>query len=292
MLTYPQFKQDSAPFILQTDASSVGLGAVLEQNGHVIAYASRCLKKTEQHYSVIQKECLAVVFALKQFRHYLLGRPFQLLTDHSPLQWLSSQKMEGLLCRWSLVMQEYDFTIKYRKGCLNGNADVLSRVYSPVSTAATQVSTESIKADLYAAQQADPVIQLLASTLHNLPDKPTGRQWRHPPFLRFSQLWSQLTISDGIVCRRYKPDPGGEVITVPVLPSSMQQSVMYRCHNSPAVGHQGAEKTLNLLKFEVYWVNMAQDVEKYCRECVTCQHSKLSLSTKAPLVSMPIGNPW
>ena len=90
--------------------------------------------------------------------------------------------------------------------------------------------------------------------------------------LHFRQLWSQLTISDGIVCRRYKPDPGGEVITVPVLPSSMQQSVMYRCHNSPAVGYQGAEKTLNLLKFEGYWVNMAQDVEKYCRECVTCQH--------------------
>ena len=167
---------------------------------------------------------MAVVFALKQFRHYLLGRPFQLLTDHSPLQWLSSQKMEGLLCRWSLAMQEYDFTIKYRKGCLNGNADALSRVYSPVSTAATQVSTESIKADLYAAQQGDPVIQLLASALHNLPDKPTGRQWRHPPFLRLRQLWSQLTISDGIVCRRYKPDPGGKVITVPVLPSSMQQS--------------------------------------------------------------------
>ena len=181
VLTYPQFKQDSAPFILQTDASSVGLGAVLEQNGCVIVYASKSLKKTEQHYSVIQKECLAVVFALKQFRHYLLGRPFQLLTDHSPLQWLSYQKMEGLLCRWSLAMQEYDFTI-YRKGCLNGNTDALSRVYSPVSTAATQVSTESIKADLYAAQQADPVIQLLASALHNLPDKPTGRQWRHPPF--------------------------------------------------------------------------------------------------------------
>lgn len=292
VLMYPQFKQDSPPFILQTDASSIGLGAVLEQNGHAIAYASRSLKKPEQQYSVIQKECLAVVFALKQFRHYLLGRPFQLLTDHSPLQWLSSQKMEGLLCRWSLAIQEYDFTIKYRKGCLNGNADALSRVDSPVSTAVTQVSTEPIKVKLYAAQQADPVTKLLASALQNAPDKPTGQQWRHPPFLRFRQLWSQLTISDGIVCRRYQPNPGGEVITVPVLPSSMQQTTMYRCHNSPAAGHQGADKTLNLLKSEAYWVNMAADVEKYCRECVTCQHSKLSLPTKAPLVSMPIGNPW
>ena len=60
---------------------------MLEQDGHVIAYASRSLSSAEQHYSVIQKECLAVVFALKQFRHYLLGR---LVTDHALLQWLSA----------------------------------------------------------------------------------------------------------------------------------------------------------------------------------------------------------
>ena len=130
ILAYHQFDKASPPFVLQTDASSVGMGVVLEQNGHVIAYASRSLNKAEQQYSVIQKDCLAAVFAMKQFRHYLLGRNFQLLTDHSPLQWLSSQKMEGLLCRWALAMQECDFTIKYRKGQLNANADGLSDMYS------------------------------------------------------------------------------------------------------------------------------------------------------------------
>ena len=104
VLAYPQFDEKSPLFVLQTDASSMGVGAVLEQGGHVIGYASRALNKAEQQYSVIQKECLAIVFAMKQFRHYLLGRPFELLTDHSPLQWLSSQKMEGLLCRWALAM--------------------------------------------------------------------------------------------------------------------------------------------------------------------------------------------
>jgi len=68
------------------------MGAILEQGGCVIAYASRILNHAEQQYSVIQKECLAIVFALKQFKQYLLGRPFELLTDHVPLQWLSSQK--------------------------------------------------------------------------------------------------------------------------------------------------------------------------------------------------------
>ena len=78
--------------MLQTDASAVGLGAVLEQGGHVIAYASRTLTKSESNYSVIQKECLAIIFGMKQFHHYPLGRSFTLMTDHAPLQWLSAQK--------------------------------------------------------------------------------------------------------------------------------------------------------------------------------------------------------
>ena len=95
VLAYPRFDENAGIFVLQADASSIGLGAVLEQDGHVIAYASRSLNKSEQQYSVIQKECLAVVNALKQFRHYLLGRSFKITTDHALLQWLSAQKMEG-----------------------------------------------------------------------------------------------------------------------------------------------------------------------------------------------------
>ena len=64
-----------------------------------------------------------------EYRHYLLGRPFTILTDHAPLQWLSGQKMEGLLCRWALALQEYDFIIQYRKGSQNSNADALSRCH-------------------------------------------------------------------------------------------------------------------------------------------------------------------
>ena len=101
----------------------MGLGAILEQDNKVIAYASRALSKSECNYSTIQKECLAIVFATKQFRHYLLGRQFTVMTDHELLQWLSAQKMEGLLCRWALALQEYTFKIVHRKGILNGNAD-------------------------------------------------------------------------------------------------------------------------------------------------------------------------
>ena len=99
--------KEASQFQLQADASALGLGAVLEQGGHVIAYASRILTKAEANYSVIQRECLAVVYGIRQFRHYLLGRRFQLWTDHKPLQWLSEQRMEGILCRWALALQEY-----------------------------------------------------------------------------------------------------------------------------------------------------------------------------------------
>ena len=133
VLAYPSFRKQASTMVLQTDASNVGLGAVLEQDQRVIGYASRTLTKAEANYSVIQRECLAIVWAMKQFRHYLLGRTFQLMTDHAPLQWLAEQKMEGLLCHWALAIQEFSFGIVYRKGTANGNADALSRRREPES---------------------------------------------------------------------------------------------------------------------------------------------------------------
>ena len=107
VLCYPSFKKG---FTLQTDASAVGIGAVLEQEGHVVAYASCSLTPPERQYSVIEQECLAVVFAVKHFRHYLLGRPFSLHSDHQPLQWLLLRRWragcaDGLLLFKSLILR-------------------------------------------------------------------------------------------------------------------------------------------------------------------------------------------
>ena len=157
ILAYPKFGSGAGQFVLATDASNTGIGAVLEQEGHVVAYASRTLSKSEKNYRVIQKECLAIVYATKQFHHYLLGRPFTVVTDHAPLQWLSAQKMEGLLCRWALALQEYDFHIEYKKGSSNSNADALSRrpTYQP-SDVVSAVRTEVDIAALRYAQEHDP----------------------------------------------------------------------------------------------------------------------------------------
>ena len=90
VIAYP--KQGDT-FTLATDASDVGLGAVLlATDGAVIEYTSRALTKTEKNFSTIEKECLAIVWATRKFRHYLIGAPFVIQTDHKPLQWLESSR--------------------------------------------------------------------------------------------------------------------------------------------------------------------------------------------------------
>ena len=106
------------PFVPQSDASNFGLGAVLSQNGddgceHPVAYASRKLLPREVNYAVVEKECLAIVWALKFFHVYLYGQEFAIETDHEPLSWLDRMKSTNArLTRWSLQIQPYRFEIR------------------------------------------------------------------------------------------------------------------------------------------------------------------------------------
>jgi hypothetical protein len=124
----------SLPFVVQTDASDIGLGVVLSQvvEGveHPVCFLSRKLLPREKNYSTIEKECLAVVWGIQMLDSYLFGRMFTVQTDHNPIRWLNSIKAKNQrLLRWSLMLQEYRFDIIHRKGTANANADVLSRAY-------------------------------------------------------------------------------------------------------------------------------------------------------------------
>lgn len=116
--------------MVQTDASGVGLGAVLLQGEPLkpVAYVSRKLWPRETRYSAIELECLAIKWALETFKYYLLGRDFILQTDHRGLQWLHTMKdTNNRIARWVLEMQPYRFTVQYQPGKSNVVADFLSR---------------------------------------------------------------------------------------------------------------------------------------------------------------------
>ncbi|KAG1634211.1 hypothetical protein G6F44_010170 [Rhizopus delemar] len=131
ILSRPDFNK---PFILITDASKLGLGAILTQlddNGyeHPVIYASRGLKSTESNYAPTKLECLAVIWAVKLFRPYVLGKKFTIITDHSALNGLlKTPNPTGIIARWITILSEYEFEIKYRPGRVNESADFLSRL--------------------------------------------------------------------------------------------------------------------------------------------------------------------
>ena len=128
-LCFPNFK---ALFKLETDASDVGIGAVLSQKRdgewRPIAYWSRHLSKAEQNYSTTEKEALAIVCSIEHFRVYLYGQEFLICTDHQPLKWMFNIKEpQPRIARWIMKLSEYQFQIEYKPGKVNGNADGLSR---------------------------------------------------------------------------------------------------------------------------------------------------------------------
>ena len=127
---------DAGEFILDVDASDIGIGGILHQiqegRERVIAYASRALNKAERNYCITEKELLAVRFFIEYYRQYLLGRRFVVRTDHQALVWLFKLKEpRGKTARWIEILSQYDFAIEYRPGRKQAHCDALSRCEHP-----------------------------------------------------------------------------------------------------------------------------------------------------------------
>jgi hypothetical protein len=145
-------------FVVCIDACKEGLGGVLTQNGHVICYESRKLKEHEINYATHDLELAAIVHALKMWRHYLMGRKFELKTDHSGLKHLFEQPtLNARQTRWLEFLSEYDFDIKHIKGKENKVVDALNRRVHEMH--ATTIS-------MYCSDLKSRILEVVASDQH------------------------------------------------------------------------------------------------------------------------------
>jgi hypothetical protein len=133
-------------FVVCTDACKEGLGGVLTPNGHVIGYESKNIKEHERNYAIHDLELAAIVHALRMWRHYLMGKIFELSTNHIDLKYLFEQPtLNTRQTRWMEFLSEYDFDIKHFKGKENKVVDALSRKVHIMHATAVSMHQSDLK---------------------------------------------------------------------------------------------------------------------------------------------------
>lgn len=318
VLAYPDPKK---PFILDTDASDVGIGAVLSQEDggleRVVAYASRALTKPERKYATTKKELLSVVMFTKHFKHYLLGREFLLRTDHSSLRWLHNfSGLEGQLARWLEQLANFQYKIIHRPGKQHANADALSRLPGSgsggnregdrncQSEVQVRVVSEAdgmggiiqerqeIEDDLVKAQQEDPNIHLLILLKNR-----SGNDYReaelNPALVKYLPVWDQLQIQNQRLVRIPPVNSDAASAVQVVLPRSLVPGVLSMLHNTSTGGHLGIHKLQAKVKDRFYWPGWFGDVKKWCRECHDCASRKAhGKAPCAPLQMSVVSRPY
>ena len=288
ILAYPDFTQS---FQLATDASNDAKGMVLgqKQNGRevVIAYAGRKLNPAERNYSVTEREALAVVEGVKQFQHYVYGRQFTVLTDHSAVRWLMNIKEPtGRLARWALLLQQHDFTIQHRSGPTNGNADALSR--RPYESVVAALDQPGVQVDrVRDAQRRDHTLADIISYLEkeSLPNNSAAAK------AVLHSIDNYYLDPDGLLCHIWVP--GGRRVpgirSQLVIPTSLRQEILIGGHDDPLAGHLGVNKTYEKLRERYYWPKMFADVQFWCLSCTHCQMKKSPKQRQtAPILPIPV----
>ena len=322
VLCYPDFTK---PFQLRVDACKKGLGAVLcqEQSSgeyRVVAYGSRSLKRSEENYSTHKLEFLALFWAItKQFRHYLYGTPrFEVMTDHNPLAYLhSTAKLDAVGHRWMAALGAYDFSVRYKSGATNIDADALSRMwsgenrYSP-ETVSTILNQDYTAADCMVIQAPDQVF----TGLRNLPGKidwareqvtdpiisqaidfvlrgkkPSRQEGSDldPQTRRILRDFNKLEVRQNVLYRRRKDENGDDKLQL-VVPRSQQELVLGMLHDN--MGHLGRDRTVSLCVDRFYWPGYTRDIENWIAGCHRCLCAKAPVTSQcAPLENIVTSQP-
>lgn len=237
----------------------------------MIAYASRHLNPAEKNYSTTEKECLAILWGIRKMRQYLEGYKFTVITDHLSLKWLQSiNNPTGRLARWALELQQYDFTIQYRRGNENVVADALSR--QPVETCQLAATTEQNTEYQTQCQW----IKKKRAEIQTNPVKYPDYAWVN------NQLYRHFPAIE--------PD---DVEWKLCVPQNLRKQVLQENHNQPAAGHLGVRKTVARVCRNYYWPGMYRDIKKYVLSCESCQKYKASqLSPAGEMLTRIPDEPW
>jgi len=265
-LTIPD---ESKPFVVHTDSSGSATGAVLMQEYpeglRPIAFLSKKMRAAETRYAVHEQELLAIMNALKAWRHYLGGREFTVLTDHQSLQYIGSSAMATpRQLRWAALMSEFDFKIKYTPGDTNVVADALSR--------RDGVKEEETCALLSAITDAGPLPVRIREAAAEDPSYTRMLGWSQ------GELASQkMREEDGLLYRLK-----GDQLVVPTS-AELRAWILMWAHDTTEGVHMGAGRMASWLRERVWWKGMTADVQKYTRSCEDCQRSKPDLRGKQGL---------
>ncbi|GFT34882.1 retrovirus-related Pol polyprotein from transposon opus [Trichonephila clavipes] len=266
ILQLPNFSEQ---FKLFTDASGVGIGAVLQQNQKPIAFASRTLNKAERNYTVTERECLAVIWALNKFKTYFGPLPVKVITDHAALTKLTNGKnLSSRMIRWALKLSEFNIEWEHRPGVQNVVADLLSR--NPVdSVEGSQISCAALRAlainsreQFIKEQREDPELGHIYRYLENPDDGSVNAT--------ICESWSQdFKLINGLLFYAKYFSTLGELRVY--IPGSLRKDIMKEFHDLPLAGHLGKRKTYLKLRDTCYFPFMRKYIFEYVSTCDRCQ---------------------